>query len=57
MSWLKTGAALADKFSYDGLKPEDKPSAEYMDAMITLSKKQVVLSAYRLAEILNKSLG
>jgi hypothetical protein len=57
MSWLKTGAALADKFSYDGLKPEDKPSAEYMDAMITLSKKQVVLSGYRLAEILNKSLG
>ena len=57
MSWLKTGAALADKFSYDGLKPEDKPSAEYMDAMITLSKKQVVLSGYRLAEILNSRLG
>lgn len=57
MSWLKTGAALADKFSYDGLKPDDKPSQAYMDAMITLSKKQVVLAGYRMAAILNKALG
>jgi hypothetical protein len=57
MSWLKTGAALADKFTYDGLKPNDKPNVEYMEAMITLSKKQVVLAGYRMAAILNKALG
>lgn len=56
VSWLKAGAKLADKFSYDGLKPNDKPNEAYQKDMILLAKKQAVLGGYRMAEILNAAL-
>jgi hypothetical protein len=57
MSWIKAGAALADKAVYQGIEPDQAPSAEYEKAQIALCKRQAVLGGYRLAALLNGVLG
>lgn len=56
MNWLKFGAAMADQKVYTGIQENERPSAEYIESQISLSKKQAVLAGYRLAEILNRTL-
>lgn len=57
MSWITAGAHLADQYVYTGIRPNTAPSADYIKAAVALSERQAVLAGYRLANILNATLG
>ncbi len=57
MSWIKSGARLADRIVYGNLKAGDRPDMQYLFESSTLCRKQAVLAGFRLAAILNKALG
>lgn len=57
MSWITTGASLADHNVYTGITPDGTPSDAYKKAQLILCRKQAVLGGYRLAALLNTALG
>jgi hypothetical protein len=57
MSWIKTGAALADTMVYTGIEKNQAPTKGYDQNTLALCKRQVVLGGVRLAAILNDTLG
>ena len=55
--WIKSGTDLADGVVYKDLQRDAAPSDAYNASQIDLSKRQVVLAGFRMANLLNKSLG
>ena len=55
--WIKAGAVLADTVVYKDLAPNSPLPAGYDATQIDLCKRQVVLAGYRMANLLNISLG
>jgi hypothetical protein len=57
MSWIKTGASLADAIVYCGIEKNQAPTKGYDQMNASLCRRQAVLAGARLAAILNDALG
>ena len=57
MSWIKSGAALADTIVYVGIEKDQLPTKGYEQTQAPLCRRQAVLAGARLATILNEILG
>ncbi len=57
MSWVRSGAALADTIVYVGIEADHAPTKGYDLTQRTLCMRQAVLGGARLAAILNDTLG
>jgi hypothetical protein len=57
MSWIRSGAALADNIVYVGIEKDQAPSKGYEQTQTALCRRQAVLGGARLAAILNDILG
>lgn len=56
-SWIRNGAVLAEARVYMNIEPDTAPSSEYVNGHVDLCKRQAVLAGFRLAQLLNESLG
>jgi hypothetical protein len=57
MSWIRSGASLADTIVYVGIEKDQEPSKGYEQTQAALCRRQAVLGGARLAAILNEILG
>ena len=55
--WVRSGAILADTVVYKDIAKNAAPSGAYISAQLALSKKQVVLAGFRMANLLNIAIG
>jgi len=57
ISWIRSGAALADNIVYVGIEKDQEPSKGYEQTQVALCRRQAVLGGARLAALLNEILG
>ena len=55
--WREESYKLAIDFAYAGIKPREMPSAVYTAEAQQVALRQIALAGYRLADLLNASLG
>lgn len=55
--WAAEGLRLAEEVAYAGIREGEAPSAAYLERARPVVRRQLVLAAYRLAALLNQTLG
>jgi hypothetical protein len=55
--WRQEGFENAVKYVYAGLNRYEKPSAKYQKQAYKLSQQEIALAGYRLAKLLNQTIG
>jgi hypothetical protein len=56
-TWSRQGAAIAQRVAYRGVTRGERPSAAYRRAAWGAAEERVVLAGYRLADLLERTLG
>lgn len=55
--WIDESYLIALTTAYHGIEPNQTPSPAYLDQVRAASRRQLALAGYRLAQLLNASLG